>query len=635
MKKTFYLICIFFLLNVFHTQAQIIVTIAGTGSSGHTGDGGPATAATMSYPWGVAVDDSLNVYFTDNGNNCVRKINSVGVISTFAGSGISGYFGDGGPATAAQFKGVAGVAVDKFGNVFVSENIGQRIRKIDPSGIITTYAGTGTAGYSGDGGPATLAQVGSPNEVSVDTFGNVYIPDQGSNRIRKISTAGIITCIAGSGSAGYSGDGFAATLATMSLPNDVAVDGVGNVYFSENNNAVIRKINTAGIISTAAGTGVTGFAGDGFPATTAQLHHPGGVDAYLNGQVTFCDVDNFRLRKIDVSTGIISTFAGTGIGGYTGDGMAPTATELNRPNKLTHDKYGNIYIADINNNRVRKIIPFNHVPVLVDGTLESLQICQGATDSINSVLAVTDLDTMQILTWSVALAPLHGSLTASYTTLSTGALLTPIGLSYTASASYSGSDMFVVQISDGLSSVTDTINVTINPLPPAGTISGIDSICPGHTLTLSESVSGGIWSSTNTTLAIINTSTHIVSGILAGKDTIVYSVTSTAGCVGTAIFPLTIRSHIVCAAGVAILNTDEGIRLFPDPNNGVFTFGLYSNIDEQVLVCVYNLIGEKISEKVTVTNKDIQIKLDVVPGIYMLKAISSHGTWSERLVVEK
>ena len=217
----------------------------------------------------MAVDASGNLYIADTGNNRIRKVSATGIITTVAGNGSAGYSGDGGPATSAQLDGPEGVAVDGSGNLYIADTCNNRIRKVSATGIITTVAGNGSAGYSGDGGPATSAQLSLPAGVAVDGSGNLYIADSGNNRIRKVSATGIITTVAGNGSPGYSGDGGPATSAQLNQPAGVAVDASGNLYIADSSNNRIRKVSATGIITTVAGNGFDGYSGDGGPATSA------------------------------------------------------------------------------------------------------------------------------------------------------------------------------------------------------------------------------------------------------------------------------------------------------------------------------------------------------------------------------
>ena len=328
-----------------------ISTVAGNGTLGYSGDGGAATSAQF-ITIDVAVDGSGNIYIVDNNNNVIRKVSTSGVISTVAGNGTGGYSGDGAAATSAKLQYPTGVAVDGSGNIYIADFNNNRIRKVSTSGVISTVAGNGTAGYSGDGGAATSAQLFQPFGVAVDGSGNIYIAEQGNNVIRKVSTSGIISTVAGNGTAGYSGDGAAATSAQLNIPHGVAVDGSGNIYIVDLNNQVIRKVNTSGTISTVAGNGSPGYSGDGGAATSAQLNVPFGVAVDGSGNIYIADKNNFVLRKVNTS-GVISTVAGNGNYGFSGDGGAATSAELTNPNAVAVDGSGNIYIAD--NIRIRKV----------------------------------------------------------------------------------------------------------------------------------------------------------------------------------------------------------------------------------------------------------------------------------------
>jgi sugar lactone lactonase YvrE len=339
-------------------HAQIITTIAGTGTAGFNGDGGPATAADVNHPEGVAVDRSGNVYFAERDNYRVRRISAAtGVISTIAGTGISGFSGDGGAATSAQLSEPFGVAVDGSGNIYIVDTGNNRIRKITAAtGFISTIAGSDTATFSGDGGLATAARIDIPLGLALDGSGNIYLSEPFENRIRKITAAtGFISTIAGNGTYGFSGDGAAATAAELHEPDDVAVDGSGNVYIGDHSNQRIRKITAStGVISTIAGTGVGGFSGDGEAAKAAQLNFPEGVAVDALGNVYIADSYNERIRKITATTKVISTIAGT-TRGFDGDGDLATAAQLSTPANVALDSSGNVYIADFNNNRIRKI----------------------------------------------------------------------------------------------------------------------------------------------------------------------------------------------------------------------------------------------------------------------------------------
>jgi hypothetical protein len=250
--------------------------------------------------------------------------------------------------------GPTGVAVDKFGNLFICDYGNKRLRKVNSSGIISTIAGNGTAGYTGDGIAATASEINGPYGIATDTAGNVYFGDALNNRVRKINLLGIITTVAGTGTGGYSGDGAAATLAELSTPQGIAIDSSNNLYISDNGNNLIRKVNASGIITTIAGNGSAGYSGDGVAATSTSLNEPGGVFV-KGGEIFIADRFNNRVRKVN-SIGIISTIAGDGTSGYSGDGGPATMAELALPNSLIIDTSGNCYITDGFNNVIREVI---------------------------------------------------------------------------------------------------------------------------------------------------------------------------------------------------------------------------------------------------------------------------------------
>jgi NHL repeat len=336
-------------------QKGSISTVAGTGSQGYSGDGGAATSAQLSDPIGVAVDKAGNFYIAEATNHRIRKVDTNGIITTVAGNGSSGYSGDGGAATSAQINWPYDVAVDGAGNLFIADSSNQRIRKVNTNGMITTVAGNGYWGYSGDGGAAFSAQLCYPRGVALDSGGNLFIADSLNYCVRKVDTMGIITTVAGNGSLGYSGDGGAATSAQLNVPFRVAVDTAGNLFIGERNNHRIRKVDTNGIITTVAGNGSPGYSGDGGAATSAQLYHPKGVVVDTAGNLFIADRDNHRIRKVDAS-GIITTMAGNGTSGYSGDGGSATSAQLSYPGGIATDTAGNLFISDTGNNCVRKVL---------------------------------------------------------------------------------------------------------------------------------------------------------------------------------------------------------------------------------------------------------------------------------------
>ena len=301
------------------------------------------------------MDKSGNVYIADSSNHKIRMVTSTGIITTIAGTGVYGTNGDGGAATSAQLYNPRGVSVDISGNVYIADTYNSKIRMVTSTGIITTIAGMETYGSSGDGGAATSAQLNNPLGVSVDKSGNVYIADHYNHKIRMVNSAGIITTIAGTGVEGSSGDGGAATSAQLFSPKGVCVGISGNVYIADEDNLKIRMVTSTGIITTFAGTGAFGSSGDGGAATSATLYFPFGVSVDISGNVYIADSSNNKIRMV-TSTGIITTIAGTGMQGSSGDGGAATSGQLYYPHGVSVGISGNVYIADYFNHEIRMVV---------------------------------------------------------------------------------------------------------------------------------------------------------------------------------------------------------------------------------------------------------------------------------------
>ena len=318
------------------------------------GNGGPAVTASLSAPNGVTIDAFGNLYIADTSNNRVRKVDTTGVITTFAGNGTAAFTGDGGPAVTASLSAPNGVTIDAFGNLYIADTSNNRVRKVDTTGVITTFAGNGTAAFTGDGGPAVTASLSAPNGVTIDAFGNLYIADTSNNRVRKVDTTGVITTFAGNGTAAFTGDGGPAVTASLSAPNGVTIDAFGNLYIADTSNNRVRKVDTTGVITTFAGNGTAAFTGDGGPAVTASLSAPNGVTIDAFGNLYIADTSNNRVRKVD-TTGVITTFAGNGTAAFAGDGGPAVNASLNAARSVTVDKTGTLYIGDTFNNRIREV----------------------------------------------------------------------------------------------------------------------------------------------------------------------------------------------------------------------------------------------------------------------------------------
>ena len=324
---------------------SVLVAGALDKAPGFSGDGGPATEAAMNQPAGLAFDPDGNLYIADTSNRRIRRVDAGGAIATVAGNGLYRYSGEGGPAAGATLDLPTGVALDPQGNLFISEEWGERVRKVDRGGIISTVAG-GREGYSGDGDTAVGAGLFYPTGLAADQSGNLYIADRLNSRIRKVTPEGIITTVAGNGHPDYTGDGGVATAAAIQFPNAVTVDAAGSLYIADNGNDAIRKVDPQGIITTLAGGSVG----------NVSLSGPSGVAVAADGSVYIADTGNNRVLKLNPK-GAVQTVAGRGAPGFRGDGLAATAALLNGPQGLAVDSAGNLYIADTDNQRIRRVTP--------------------------------------------------------------------------------------------------------------------------------------------------------------------------------------------------------------------------------------------------------------------------------------
>jgi sugar lactone lactonase YvrE len=319
-------------------------TFAGDGTFGFRGDGGPAVLAVLNGPAGVAVDTMGNLYVADSLNHRVRKVTAGGVIATVAGTGVAGDSADGLPPTGTALDGPQGLFLDAAEVLWIDEYFGQRVRRLTPAGGILTMAGSGAAGFNGDSRPAISAQLQAPGQAAMDAAGNLYIADSGNNRIRKVAPSGLISTYAGSGSAGFGGDGGQAIYAQLNLPRGLAVDSAGNLYIADTANNCIRMVQPGGLISTVAGGG----------AYTLTL--PRGVTVGFDQNIYIADTGNHRIAML-TPAGDLSTIAGTGGAGFVGDGGDSLSAQFNNPSALAMDTAGAIYVADLGNNRIRKLSP--------------------------------------------------------------------------------------------------------------------------------------------------------------------------------------------------------------------------------------------------------------------------------------
>ena len=330
---------------------------AGSGQSGFSGDGGPAIKASLKTPAGLVFDFKGNLYIADRENHRVRKIDTHGNISTFAGNGEAGFSGDAGPAKKARLNLPSGLAADQKGNLYISDRSNDRIRVVDKKGVIRTYAGNGVAGFQGDAGPALKAQLDKPFGIALDEERNLYIADRNNNRVRKVSPEGIITTVAGDGGFFFMGDNGPAYRASVAAPTGVAVDKKGNLYIADRNNNRVRVVDKLGMIRSIAGTGQQDYNGDSESARETNLYLPFGLTIESNGNLLVIDRSHYRIRRIDPKSGQVETVAGNGIKLFAGDGGPATGATLSFPHGMSVDKKDNLIFSDKGHYRIRKITP--------------------------------------------------------------------------------------------------------------------------------------------------------------------------------------------------------------------------------------------------------------------------------------
>lgn len=513
---------------------QIIRTIAGTGvySSAFVGDGGQAKIAGLGCPHSVLVDTSGILYYTDNANHVVKKITRNGIITTICGNGVPVYGGDGGPATAASIAAPTAIIKDPAGNLIIGDAGNKVVRMINSAGIISTIAGTHAfVPVGGDGGPATDAGLGSVSGLAYDAAGNLYIAD-GNTRVRKVNTAGIISTVAGNGALGNAGNGGPATAASFDGLSDIAFDAAGNMYIAEKNSFTVRKVNLAGIITAFAGLGPAspGSTGDGGPASSARLNGTSGLRFDTAGNLYLVEQNVNKIRRINTA-GIISTYAGSISAGFAGDGGPATTARFNIPSQICFDKRGNMYIAD-----------------------KGVQGPSGAPWG-HRIRQIYKVDTFHI---SVAPSPvLCGNTAATFTAHPTQAYYTyvykwfvnnlPVGTNSPiyASTTVHNQDTVICNIVDTanggmLLAKSDTIIMTVLPpiLPLVHVTHTGDTICAGLTMTFSATATNGgtapvfkwyvngVYMWTGSMFAYIPVTGDFVTCILTSNDPCAFPVTS-------------------------------------------------------------------------------------------------------------
>ena len=508
-----------------------IYTYAGSGTGGNAANGVTAFNSPIQAPRDLVADTAGNVFFVDATGNVIKKITTSGLIYTVAGTaGVAGSAGDGYPATSSSvslsLSGGGGVVVDNAGNIYISSSAASNIRKVNTSGIISTVAGslTGVSGATacgacGDNSAATAAILFNNLGLAVDTLGNLYFADQGNNRIRKISTTGIISNFAGSPTSvgGYSGDNGQATNALLYQPRDVKIDINGNFYIADALNNVIRKVSPAGIITTIAGTGTSGFSGDGGQATAAHLNTPARLAYDGASMLYFSDQTDQRIRQINLITGIISTVAGNGTNAFAGDGGPATAASMEAPAGIGTDNFGDFFIAESGtDHKIRVVASPGSLAIQITST-GGTHVCSGTPITFKAYSSITG---GEVYHWQKNRVDVSVGTSRKFTT-----------------TSYSNNDTFrcIVFVTPPCSSpFTDTSNVMVmNVDYTAKTITssiGANFTCAiAQTIALHDTAAGGTWTSSNPLVALVGSSSGLLTGVLAGTSNITYSVTNLCG----------------------------------------------------------------------------------------------------------
>ncbi len=687
MKNSFTTVSLLLLLGLCGSAAaqRITITVAGTDAPVSGASGTIAKYAGIGYVSDVCLDNNGTVYFA---NGLVKKISKEDGRIINVGSGTY-------------------LTRDAGGNILMSD--GGVLRRYDIStGLSSVFAGVGGGGYSGDGGPATSASI-TAKGVCSDLAGNIYFADNVNNVIRKITaTTGIITTVAGNGTSGYSGNGGPATMAALSAPNVVCCDNSGNVYFADQNGTRVRRIDAvSGIITLFAGTG-TMASGDGGIATLAGVGHVTGITLSNTGNICLDD-ESCSTREIDSATNIIGIIAGNLTAeGYNGDEGNSLAKLFHSPQGLFFSNDNSFYVADKDNKRVRKVIQPTSRVSFAYGQGQTILACAGVSKPLNSILSVVDLD--GTITWTIVQAPAQGVLTGlPASTPAGGANLTAVTSSYTANAGYIGMDTFRIRVTDGTYADTATIHVvvtaapvvtasgpvsmcrhdtgtfigatsggsiawsssstsvaTINPgngrvypvaggttvisytadnvscavsatntltvIPYAdpGVITGLDRVCAGSSTTYSSTTPGGIWSALSNRISV--SATGVVTGLMPGADAVLYMVSNVCG-------PAQSNTDIIvddCGTTAVVTSGLSSVSVYPNPVKDVIYIAR-SNVAEAVSITLMDITGKIVVQKV-VTSPNREISLDVAglaEGMYILSVKGDKVNETRKVIISR
>ena len=592
------------------SYSQIITTIAGNGNAFYSGDNGLAISAGVYFPVSVCTDSIGNLFIVEQLDYRIRRVDvSTGVISTFVGNGIAGYNGDNIISTNAQLNYPIGIITDTIGNFYIADGNNNRIRKVNTNGLITTIAGNGVPTYSGDSTLATLSSIYSPTGITIDRFGNIAFSDNHNNRIRKISSIGIISTIAGNGIQGYYGDNGLANNAQINSPIGISVDTLGNFYFIDYNNSRLRKISmNNNFISTICGTGVNGYNSDGILSNIAQINQPRGVFVDKNNDILIADAYNNRIRKINVISGIISTVAGTGIAGFSGDGYSPTIAKLNGPSYVYADRHNDYYITDGANHRVRKII--NSFPI---NALPSNIICSGT--SVTFEAGVISACTSPSYQWSVNGVNV-GTNSATFTYI-------PLD----------GDTISCIMMCIGGGSIhSRPVIMQVDSMNhPYISLTGTTSVSVGNPVTINATVTNAgstyyiIWMNHGVTFATTNVPPASGNGTTytkgAGTDSISAKVVVTGGgCYDSA--TTATYTTVTTTVGISNINNANDVQVYPNPTNNLLHI---DNVKGDINYRLQNIVGQCLQIGI-LQQANNKLNVHELPaGIYLLELTNTIG----------
>ncbi len=595
----------------------IVHTIAGNNFPEFSGDKGDQMNATMA-PRKIRFDTAGNLYFADNVFQTIRKISPSGKVTRVAGYGATaGYYNqDGDKAILAALANYLSVAPDRQGNLYIADRTTFRIRKVDNAGIIHTVAGNGTAGYYGDGGPATNALIKGVDDIEADSAGNVYFSDPGNSRIRKISTTGIITTFAGNGTLGSTGDGGPATAARIYYPREIAIDKHGNLYFADDT-AQIRRVSPSGIITTIAGTGVAGYSGDGGPATAANITY-GDLSFDKQGNLLICQHNNV-IRKIDTS-GIITTVAGTGTAGFSGDGGPATNALLKTGYGAQGDRWGNIYVADDSNGRIRFICAHDTIISSIGITASATTICAGSTVTFTS--ADTNAGATPVYQWKLNGSNISGATNATYTS-------TTLANGDTVWVEITGNNPAPCAANNTAGS--NQVGMVVHALSPTPTVTSVvaspDAVSfAGQPITFTATYTGGgstpafQWYKNGVAISGATTNPYISTSVANG-DNITVTIHTSNLCA----FPdsgTSTAAIMGLGVGQAISNQNQ-FQIMPNPNSGSFTVKGEFPGNSECIIEITDPIGKVVFIQTAtivhqVLNQTIKLDSTLLSGLYFI-----------------